>query len=335
MQSNNSSLAQNERKKGGGLRAWLILVPFALAGCVPFANFASKPPPRTEPGPIQGTLPAEPTPATTATRESALLPPVEVKLDRDPITGMEFVQIKGGCFDMGGPAREVGHQSYEKQHRVCVGDFSLGKTEVTNAQFRRFNPKHSSSQYKGVSFDGDNQPVVNIDWNEATAYAQWLSKESGKKYRLPTEAEWEFAARAGTQTARFWGETSDRACHYANVHDRTSRRVNTDVTWKNHNCDDGRVMTAPVGSYQVNPWGLHDMLGNVWEWSCSTYDPRYGGAEKQCSGKDETSRNRSLRGGSWLNEPNSVRSAHRINLSPGYRYSNIGFRLLLEGAEQL
>lgn len=336
MRTQTHSLPPHEGKALACLRRFgVALAALSLSGCITLGSVFSRPAPQG-PGPVRGTAtPTELAKPETTAPEPPPPAPVDVKLEKDNLTGMEFVQIKGGCFNMGSPAGEKDHQAYEKQHQVCVGDFALGRTEVTNAQFRRFKSGHDSSQYKGISFNSDNQPVVNVDWNDAVAYAVWLSKETGKKYRLPTEAEWEYAARAGTQTARFWGNSPDGACPYANVHDKTSKQIDTDAAWKGHNCADGRAMTAVVGSYKPNPWGLQDMLGNVWEWTCSAYDPKYGGGERECAGKDDANYNRALRGGSWLNEPRAVRTAYRINLSPSYRYSNIGFRLLLEGGDQL
>ena len=112
----------------------------------------------------------------------------------------------------------------------------------------------------------------NVSWYGAVAYIDWLNQETetGKKYRLPTEAEWEYAARAGTSTVRFWGDSPDDACQYANVYDQTSKKENG-YSWKNHNCDDGYSNTAPIGSFLANSFGLHDMLGNVWEWCADRY----------------------------------------------------------------
>ncbi|MBU0499294.1 MAG: SUMF1/EgtB/PvdO family nonheme iron enzyme [Gammaproteobacteria bacterium] len=287
---------------------------------------------------------------------TAELKPLEEKQYRDPKTGMEFIKIEGGSFQMGSPSGEEGRDKDEKQHRVSVGDFWLAKHEVTVGQFRRFVNATSyrtdaernaggnegcfsekaqgdfgyvaGRSWKDPGFrQGDNHPVACVSWNDATAYAEWLGKETGKNYRLPTEAEWEYAARAGTDTARFWGDSPDRACRYANVHDQTSRRVNKGFTWTHHDCDDSQAATAPVGSFETNPWGLNDMLGNVWEWTCSAYDRDYGGGEKQCSGKNDASVAPVLRGGSWDDGPWSVRSARRIRDVTALRYDITGFRL--------
>ncbi|MDT8424017.1 MAG: formylglycine-generating enzyme family protein, partial [Desulfuromonadales bacterium] len=142
----------------------------------------------------------------------------------DPTTGMAFVLVKGGCFQMGSNA---GDSDEKPVHEVCVDDFYMGKYEVTNGQYRRYKGGHNSKTYNGNSLNGDKQPAVNVSWDDAVSYAQWLAGKSGKSVRLPTEAEWEYAARGGTTTVRWWGDSADQACRNANVHDRTSKRVNT------------------------------------------------------------------------------------------------------------
>jgi formylglycine-generating enzyme required for sulfatase activity len=267
----------------------------------------------------------------------------------EPLTGMEFVRIEGGCFQMGSPASEAGRDSDEEQHRVCVDDFALATHEVTVGQFRRFvqvsgytteaEKGDGCDVYSGASWtkksgkhwdhpnfqQTDDHPVVCVSWSDAVAFTEWLSERSGKRFRLPTEAEWEYAARAGTTTARFWGEDADKACDHANVHDLTSKRVN-DFYWDHHDCDDGHAVTAPVGSFRPNDWGLYDMLGNVWEWTCSAWDSDYGGEESKCSGRNRAG-SRSARGGSWDFQPDYVRSASRGPGSLEDRTNSAGFRL--------
>ncbi|OGT93241.1 MAG: hypothetical protein A2286_12260 [Gammaproteobacteria bacterium RIFOXYA12_FULL_61_12] len=261
---------------------------------------------------------------------AAQLKPVEeAKEYRDPSSGMEFVRIEGGSFQMGSPAGEEDRESDERQHPVSVGGFYMGKTEVTNAQYRRFKPGHDSSS----GSNGDDQPVDQVDWNDATAYADWLSKETGKQYRLPTEAEWEYAARAGTDTARHWGDDPDRACRYDNVADKTAGGSWPDGSI--HNCDDGYGNTALVGSFEPNRWGLYDMLGNVEEWTCSAYAKDYSGSEKQCVSKD-ANLSRVIRGGSWLTaSTKKARSASRNEGKSGDQYLGVGFRLLGELPESV
>jgi len=164
-----------------------------------------------------------------------------------------------------------------------------------------------------------------VSWNDATAYAQWLTQQTGKQYRLPTEAQWEYAARAGTTTSRYWGNNPDEACRYANVHDKTSKQVNG-FSWPHHDCTDGYAKTAPVGSFQPNGFGLFDVLGNVWEWTCSGYESSYEGAEQRCVDKGDSSP-RALRGGAWNNAPWDVRTASRFRFSHDYRSNHVGLRL--------
>ncbi|MEE2717887.1 MAG: SUMF1/EgtB/PvdO family nonheme iron enzyme, partial [SAR324 cluster bacterium] len=221
-------------------------------------------------------------------------------------TDMKFRRIPGGSFLMGSPPSEEGRRDNERRHTVSVGGFWLGETEVTNRQYRHFKPGHDSESSEGHSLNGDEQPAVDVSWNDAVAYAKWLSQKTGKHFRLPTEAEWEYAARAGTTTARYWGESIGR---------------------NNANCDGcgsrwDLKQTAPVRSFQPNAFGLHNMLGNVWEWTCSAYKKSYDGSEQKCS---DSARFYSLRGGSWCDRPWWVRAATRIDYGPGLRYGLYGF----------
>ena len=285
-------------------------------------------------------LPAEPSAPATPSRSSF-----------EP----EMVRIPRGCFQMGSPAWETGRDEDERQHEVCVSAFEIGKDEVTVGEFNRFveatnhrtdaerNVGGSEGCYsfseengqwayrKGIRWrepgytQNGNYPVVCVSWNDAIAHTVWLNRETGQSYRLPTEAEWEYAARAGTTTARYWGNDPDRACRYANVLDQS--KSPSGQTWTNrHECNDGYWYPAPVGRFRANDWQLNDMLGNVWEWTCSLYDKGYGGAEKECNYND-TSGARAVRGGSWGNKPARVRSALRSKDSPTDRYSLLGFRL--------
>ena len=161
-----------------------------------------------------------------------------------------------------------------------------------------------------------------MSWSDARAYVNWLSLQTGEEYRLPTEAEWEYAARGGTSTSRFWGDDPHQACGYANVADETPGPGGP-FRGEVHRCRDGHWYPAPVGSYRRNPWGLSDMLGNVWEWTCSVFDETYGGAEGRCDARGEY---RAVRGGAWINEPVRVRTANRGRHTPTIRSDNLGFR---------
>ena len=242
-------------------------------------------------------------------------------------------------------------------HMVRVASFSLGVTEVTRRQFEKFlvEAHHDAEGYcagwdgasvnwgsgrswhdPGFQQDGDH-PVVCITHWDATKYAEWLSRKTGHKYRLPTEAEWEYAARAGTTTSRYWGDGNQDACQYANVFDVSAAVTFKIAADKAFPCNDGYVFTAPVGKYRPNAFGLYDMLGNAWEWTLDCYRENYVGAPSEdsatraenCGG--ETSSQvfglRVLRGGSWSNDPWEVRSADRSRSSASDRDYNAGFRV--------
>ena len=221
----------------------------------------------------------------------------------------EMVRIEGGCFVMGSPESETGRDDDERQHEVCVEDFSMGTHEVTFAEYDRFAKATGRSRPDDSGWGRERRPVINVSWHDATAYARWLSGETGRRYRLPTEAEWEYAARAGTETAYPWGNSVGR--DRANCDGCGSRWDNT--------------RTAPVGLFEANAWGLHDTVGNVWEWTCSEYDEGYGGAEDHCA--SGSAGRRVIRGGSWFSHPRWVRSADRYGNGTALRNFLLGFRL--------
>jgi formylglycine-generating enzyme required for sulfatase activity len=174
---------------------------------------------------------------------------------------------------------------------------------------------------------GDDHPVVCVSWNDAREYLKWLSEKANQSYRLPSEAEWEYAARAGTTTARFWGERSDQACAFANVADKSLKSKYPDFPWPIHECDDRHVYTAPGGTFKANAFGLLDMLGNAWEWTEDCYNDSYKGAPSDGSAwTDGDCGGRVLRGGSWSDEPAFVRSAVRNWVVAVDRSNDLGFR---------
>jgi formylglycine-generating enzyme required for sulfatase activity len=208
------------------------------------------------------------TPVQTPTADSSFRDTL-----KDGSSGPEMVVIPAGTFRMG-DIQGGGLSDEQPVHSVSVGQFAMGKYEVTFAEYDKFAEATGRSKPDDRGWGRGNRPVINVSWDDATAYAQWLSNQTGKQYRLPTEAEWEYAARAGTETSRYWGNDPDLACSYANVADQTVKQENTNH-WTIHNCTDGYFYTAPVGSFQANKFGLFDMLGNVWEWTCSEYDEKY------------------------------------------------------------
>ena len=245
---------------------------------------------------------------------------------RDGSLGPVMVVVPAGEFIMGSPEDEEGRFDNERQHLVPIErPFAMGKYEVTFEEYDYFAEATGRAKPDDGGWGRGRRPVINVTWEDAVAYAEWLSEQTRETYRLPTEAEWEYAARAGTQTARYWGDDPGLACRYANVHDETSKQVNPfDRTY--HACDDGFAQTAPVGRFQANAFELHDMLGNVWEWTCSTYDENYGGAEQEYISKNHTDP-RVLRGGSWGDNPPWVRVASRYGYTPDFRHFSLGFRL--------
>jgi formylglycine-generating enzyme required for sulfatase activity len=270
------------------------------------------------------------------------------KIFRDCKGCPEMRVIHAGSFDMGSPSSEAGHFNNEGPvHRVKIASFALGKTEITRGQFAAFvkETKHNAGG-KCWTLDGgkfeeragdwrkpgykqdDRHPVACINWNDARAYARWLSRKTGKKYRLPTEAEWEYAARGDSLTARYWGDNPDAACAYANAADRIAQtKIMGATSWSVHQCTDGFAYTSPAGSFTANAFGLNDMLGNLWEWTEDGYIDNYAGAPTDGSAWQTNGAERVLRGGSWNNSPQDVRAAIRNMNDPGLRFSIFGFRL--------
>lgn len=253
----------------------------------------------------------------------------EFRYFKESHTGIEFLLIPGGCFNMGtGIENKNSNIDEALIENICISSFYMSKYEITNAQYRMLLSNHDSQKYRGESLNNDSQPVVNVSWGDSNRFADWLSSLNlGKKFRLPTEAEWEYAARAKTSTSRFWGDSIVDTCFYANV----SNKKQTDIK----TCSDGYIVTAPVGSFQANPFGLYDILGNVSEWTQDIYTSdsnRYGSNKENpiyIDSTDDTAP-RVHRGGSWQENPKRVRSAYRFSYLPNVRLNFIGFRLVLE-----
>jgi formylglycine-generating enzyme required for sulfatase activity len=270
--------------------------------------------------------------------------PVEAKPGEtwaEPVTEMEFVWVPGGCFEMGSLSSEIWNLSGEKGqesdegpvHEVCVDGFWIGKYEVTQRQWRRVM-KNNPSRFKKSSFlkKRHNYPVESVTWNDAKEFIRRLNSMSlgDYEFRLPTEAEWEYACRAETTTARFWGDDPSRACEYANVADQTARQQFSIGGWGTmHNCEDGHVYTAPVGSFRPNGFELYDMLGNVWEWCEDIYSSDfYSEHQRNNPIYTDAGSNRVVRGDSWGAIPSDARCANRKSYPPDYRFYDLGFRLV-------
>lgn len=228
---------------------------------------------------------------------------------------LDMIRLLGGSFEMGSPPKEPGRDDDEKQHSVTIKRFAIGKYEVTFEQYDVFARATSRSLPDDRSWGRGVRPVINVSWQDAVAYAAWLAERTGRAFRLPTEAEWEYAARAGTSTPFYTGQriTTDQANFSGNgTYNGSAKGVY-------------RGKTVPVGSFAENPFGLFDVHGNVWEWTCSGYEQAYSGAELICE-KGQSGR-RSMRGGSWVNEPSGVRSAYRTGFITDFRTDVLGFRL--------
>ena len=263
----------------------------------------------------------------------------------------EMLVIPAGSFEMGSPDSEKGRDKDEGPvHQVSIASFALSKTEITRGQFAafvkktRYNTGDKCWTLQDGKYDArpgnwrnpgypqdDKHPVTCINWQDAKAYAEWVSQKTGKKYRLPSEAEWEYAARGHTHTTRYWGESPEEACGYANVADKTAQaQIKGTSAWLVHNCMDGFAYTAPVGHFKANAFGLKDMLGNVWEWTEDSYHDNYKDAPTEGSAWQGDGVKRVLRGGSWNNEPQNVRAAIRNGNKSAQRFSIFGFRVAKE-----
>ena len=259
-----------------------------------------------------------------------LAPANPVVRDRlsDGSPGPEMVKIPAGGFLMGSPADEKDRYNDEVRRSVRIEKaFAIGKYEVTFQEYERFAAATGRARPNDHGWGRDRRPVINVSGKDAVAYADWLSKQTGARYRLPTEAEWEYAARAGVGASRYWGDSPDEGCAYANAADLDGKQMF--VGWTAMKCRDGQVYTAPVGSYHDNDFGLHDMLGNVMEWTCSLYDKDNPAPVQQCQ---EATGDRQLvvRGGSWNDEPRNVRLADRHRTKPDFQDYFLGFRLVRE-----
>ena len=181
---------------------------------------------------------------------------------------MAFVQIPKGCFEMGAPLGEEGRFDHETPHNVCVSAFELGKYAITQDEWRQVMVESPDpARYKG----GRN-PIEMISWHDARSFTRRMNLFGKHQYRLPTEAEWEYAARAGTSTTWFWGNKLEDGCGYANLRDLSYERERFNVGEAIIGCADGSVETAPVGSYKPNAFGLYDMTGNVFQWIDDCFD---------------------------------------------------------------
>ncbi|MCA9093232.1 MAG: SUMF1/EgtB/PvdO family nonheme iron enzyme [Planctomycetaceae bacterium] len=278
-----------------------------------------------------------------------LIPPGEFQM------GSHESAEETAAFAVGTGYKDAKAENYNDEHprhRVkLTKPFYLGTHEVTKREFRKFvtdegyrteaetdgkggwgfdgeefkqDPKFT---WKNVGFDQtDDHPVVNVTWNDTEKYLGWLSDKEGVTYRLPTEAEWEYACRAGTMGRYVTGNDPEELAEVGNVADGTARKKFSNLT--TISAEDGYVFTAPVGSFRKNPFGLRDMHGNVWEWCSDWYDEKYYANSPQENPEGASSGSlRVLRGGSWGLDPAHCRLALRYGNAPSDRGCSLGFRL--------
>jgi formylglycine-generating enzyme required for sulfatase activity len=257
-----------------------------------------------------------------------------------------MILVPSGRFEMGSPATEPGHQSDEEPVTTLnVRSFAIGETDVTVSQWRAFvaatgRADELGCAYSGLADDetaqaswrhlgfaqGDDEPVVCVSWNEAQAYVRWLSEKTGRAYRLPTEAEWEYAARAGTSTAYPWGDTAS--------HDQANYGAETCCTPAAVGADRW-LHTSPVRSFPPNAFGLYDMIGNTWQWTQDCYVGTLAGRLPSAAVVDRKDcKFRVARGGTWGDTPTLIRSAARNYAPPprsvvaNYRSAGFGLRVV-------
>jgi len=299
-------------------------------------------------GVVLALLTSRPAQVLSANEECALKPKDAFKeCEKCP----EMVVVPAGSFTMGSPAGEAGRSDAEgPQHGVTIGKpFAMGKFHVTVDQFAAFVTKTGyDAGSKCYVFEGGKvkekegrswrspgfaqagpHPAVCLNWNDAKAYVAWLAKETGKSYRLLTEAEWEYATRAGTTTRYSFGDDEKDMCRYGNGADQTAKSKITGADkWTIAPCNDGYAYTSPVGSFSPNAFGLYDVQGNAWQWLEDCWNENYTNAPSDGSAwtSGDCSR-RVVRGGSWYVYPGYLRAAFRLGDAADFRGSYSGFRL--------
>ena len=247
----------------------------------------------------------------------------------------DMVVVPAGEFVMGSSKAESGHTDEKPQHTVRFAEpFGVGKYEVT---FEQWDACTAAGRCPTAADDGygrGNYPAINVSWTDAQGYVAWLSEATGRSYRLLSEAAFEYAVRAGTQTPWFWGEAPDSwgsrsACEYANTHDEAGKQAHPMYVWSHHQCNDSYGENAPVGKYKPNAFGLYDMSGNVREWVADCHQAGYEGAPTDGSVRAHSGacEKRVVRGGAWVDGPSTSRSAYRYAEAENFRNYQVGFRV--------
>ncbi|HDN26648.1 MAG TPA: hypothetical protein ENG03_06050 [Thioploca sp.] len=277
-----------------------------------------------------------PSPVGATPSGASLTPPPVINCDipgqkffRDPLRdggcGPELVIIKAGDFNMGA-LTGGGQQDELPVHRVSLKSFAMCRYEMTFEDYDRF--AEATYRYKpdDEGWGRGKHPVINVSWYDAVAYMKWLSKQTGQTYGLPSESQWEYSARAGTKTKYWWGNAASH--EYANygTDDCCDGLKKGKDSWK---------YSSPVGSFEPNPFGLYDSVGNVWEWVADPDHDDYNGAPEDGSvwKEGEEGDSRVIRGGSWYNLPLYCRVANRHKIDANEERNRVGFRCYRRIAE--
>jgi formylglycine-generating enzyme required for sulfatase activity len=241
----------------------------------------------------------------------------------DVMTGMEFKWIAPGCRVMGSNENDKGRFGNEVLRENCIQKgFWVGTYEVSNEQYRKYQSTHNSSKYKSLNLNHPSQPVVLVSWEQAVEYSEWLSEQTGFKFRLPTEYEWEFVAKGGQIDKNFY-KNPKQICNYENIADKMAQQ-NFKGWTKTVPCHDGEAVTAKVGTYDPNKMGLYDLLGNVRELTCTEYRA----TNRHCV--NETKKQIIVRGAAWSDSVRFTRISAKRKMKVTQKSKYVGFRLIRE-----
>lgn len=329
--------------KYAGVEEDIEAIPAVVRRSVAFV----KPPPMPDP-PAAPTVAGWPIGAGRASQMQSALGAADLKLDLGQGVTVECKHVPAGEFAMGDSAGYP--NEYPVVHAKIDRTFWLGATEVSLQQFQQFDPNHRNGYYDmhykdqvkpGYLMDSPQMPVIRVSWDQAMAFCQWLSAKTGRKVTLPTEAQWEWACRAGTATPMYYGGLDTDFSTWGNLADASLSRLavsgvdpqpisHPDKFWdyvpKEARFNDGVVHLADVGHYQPNPWGLHDMIGNVAEWTLDDYQPHPGPGRAGDATRDAEGI-KAVRGGSWADRPKEARTSARWDYPRWQRVYNVGFRI--------
>jgi len=261
-------------------------------------------------------------PSTQPAIQPSTQPAKDLTLDLGNNVTMKLALIPAGKFMMGTPDGEKNRPPSESpQHEVTISSpVFMGVYEITQEQYEQIIGTNPSE------FKGPKNPVETVSWDDAVEFCKKLSQKTGMTVRLPTEAEWEYACRAGSKTRFSFGDKDEDLCKYGNYCDKSNTPGRP---WQDKDHNDGFDKTAPVGSLKPNDWGLYDMHGNVWEWCSDWYAYSYADAKSQDPQGPDSGTKRVMRGGSWFLRPWHCRSAHRGDFKPDASHGGLGFRVVV------